>query len=297
MAIESLLEEIGLTKGEIKVYLALLELGATTTGKIIEKSGVSGSKTYEILERLIQKGLVSFIVKGEVKYFEATHPERILDYLEEKELRLQKQRDLAKKIIPSLGLKQQFAGNRNNATIYTGINGIKSAFLRAKKEAQKGDVYLGLFIPRVDDRLVQFFEQFTKDFCSKIGKAKLLFNEPSQELDTIKNLKGVEVKLLSEQFRVPAEVCVIGDHVLISTTAGTNFMSLLIKNKEMADSFTAQFFHLWNQDVHVFRGKAGVQAVFDETLKHKDVWFIGGNWGIKRFFYDYWRFNNRRFGF
>ena len=64
---ESLLEKIGLTKSEIKVYLALLELGCSATGKIVEKSKASSSKIYEILDRLMQKGLVSFIIKSGIK--------------------------------------------------------------------------------------------------------------------------------------------------------------------------------------------------------------------------------------
>ena len=35
------LKEAGLTDGEIKVYLALLELGSSTTGPVIEKSGIA----------------------------------------------------------------------------------------------------------------------------------------------------------------------------------------------------------------------------------------------------------------
>ena len=50
MAVKTeLLEEIGLTKSEIKVYLALLELGSATSGPIVDKSGASSSKIYEIL--------------------------------------------------------------------------------------------------------------------------------------------------------------------------------------------------------------------------------------------------------
>ena len=52
-----ILEEIGLTKGEIKVYLTLLKIGNTTSGRIINESGVSRSKVYDVLERLKQKGL------------------------------------------------------------------------------------------------------------------------------------------------------------------------------------------------------------------------------------------------
>ena len=61
--VEILLEELGLTKGEIKVYLTLLKLGETTTGKIVEEAGISSGKIYEILEKLIRKGLASFIIK------------------------------------------------------------------------------------------------------------------------------------------------------------------------------------------------------------------------------------------
>ena len=48
-----LLEEAGLTEGESKVYLALLELGTTKTGPLIKKARVSSSKVYKILDRVL----------------------------------------------------------------------------------------------------------------------------------------------------------------------------------------------------------------------------------------------------
>ena len=79
-----LLEEIGLTKGEIAVYMALLDVGSSTVGPIIDKANVSSSKVYDILERLMDKGLVSFVIKSGTKNFEAADPERLLDYMKEK---------------------------------------------------------------------------------------------------------------------------------------------------------------------------------------------------------------------
>ena len=67
---KELLAEIGLTERESKVYLALLELGSTTTGPLVKKSEVPNSKVYEILESLQNKGLVSWITKGKTKYFQ-----------------------------------------------------------------------------------------------------------------------------------------------------------------------------------------------------------------------------------
>ena len=53
-----ILEKIGLTNGESKVYLALLEIGLSSTGQIIEKSQITSSKVYIILQKLEKKGLV-----------------------------------------------------------------------------------------------------------------------------------------------------------------------------------------------------------------------------------------------
>ena len=62
--IELQLEWIGLNKSETKVYLSLLRLGASSTGPIINDSKTANSKIYEVLDKLIHKGLVSFLVSG-----------------------------------------------------------------------------------------------------------------------------------------------------------------------------------------------------------------------------------------
>ena len=61
--IVEILKNIGLTEGEAKTYLALSSLGTSTVGNIISEADVSASKVYQILERLMQKGLVSMVVK------------------------------------------------------------------------------------------------------------------------------------------------------------------------------------------------------------------------------------------
>ena len=56
-----ILEEIGLTAGERKTYLALLKLGLSSTGPIAKLAQVSRSKLYSILDKLEKKGLASHI--------------------------------------------------------------------------------------------------------------------------------------------------------------------------------------------------------------------------------------------
>ena len=87
------LEELGLTSGESKVYEALLVLGPSTVGPVVKKSNVAYSNIYEILNRLLDKGLVSFIVKQKTKYFQAEDINRIKDYLVLQEKELEKNDD------------------------------------------------------------------------------------------------------------------------------------------------------------------------------------------------------------
>ena len=82
---EKKLEEAGLSKNEAKVYLTLLSMGSSTAGIIAEKSRVYRTNVYEALNRLIEKGLVSYIFKGHQKLFQAEDPNKILNILKEKE--------------------------------------------------------------------------------------------------------------------------------------------------------------------------------------------------------------------
>ena len=46
------------------------------------------SRVYEAINRLTEKGLVSYVIKNNIKFFEATDPERLLSYIEEQKEKL-----------------------------------------------------------------------------------------------------------------------------------------------------------------------------------------------------------------
>ena len=101
------MKQAGFTDGEIRVYTALLEIGESSTGPIIKKSEITGSKVYEILEKLKAKGLVSHVTKEKTKYFQAAPPKRILDYVEQKEQELRQNKEAIKELLPQLEARQQ----------------------------------------------------------------------------------------------------------------------------------------------------------------------------------------------
>ena len=81
MEIREILGEMGLTQMEIKVYLALLELGPSLAGRISRKTGIHRRNVYDITERLIKKGMIGYIVKNNRRFFEAVNPEKFLDLM------------------------------------------------------------------------------------------------------------------------------------------------------------------------------------------------------------------------
>src|SRR3989344_1804975 len=83
-----LLTEIGLTQNEAKTYLALIELRSASASQISEKSGIHKRNVYESLERLIKKGFAASGVVSRSRHFEATNPDQLLSYLEEKEAKV-----------------------------------------------------------------------------------------------------------------------------------------------------------------------------------------------------------------
>ena len=146
MNIQQLLEGIGFTRGEIKVYTALLELGPSTTGQIIKRAKVSRSKVYEMLDKLLAKGLVSFVVKEKIKYFEAAHPNMILQYVKKKQKQLAEKERALKDILPQLEKRQKLPKFRQTATVYEGLKGIKTVYNEIITSLRKGDEYYAIAV-------------------------------------------------------------------------------------------------------------------------------------------------------
>lgn len=239
------LQRIGLTEGEIKVYLSLLELGSSSIGKIIKKSGISGSKAYEVLDRLANKGLASFITKNGVKYFEATRPERILDYLEEKEHAIEEEKTAVQKIIPELILKQKEA-RKSEAKIFTGWEGLKTANEDIIKTLKKGEEWLSMGLTEQPKSWEIYFTKRQKIRAQKGIKHKHMLNEKYKKLyEQRKKLPHTEFRLLPKEFEMPTSTEIYNNKVTIMILSKESPMAIMIENKAVAESFRKYFYALW----------------------------------------------------
>ena len=121
-----ILREIGLTETEIKVYLSLLSIGTTTAGKIVESTGIHRKNLYDALNKLIDKGLVTYVIENKIKHFQPKNPENLIRYLEEKKNKISEKEKELEKEIPELKQKFQSLEPEIESEIYRGTEGIKT---------------------------------------------------------------------------------------------------------------------------------------------------------------------------
>ena len=85
---EDELRDYGLSEKETKVYIACLKAGACTANRISELADLRRGTTYDILESLKGKGIISSFKSGKKYQFQATEPKELLVLLKEKKHRL-----------------------------------------------------------------------------------------------------------------------------------------------------------------------------------------------------------------
>jgi len=242
----TIFEEIGLTKSEIKVYLALLELGSTTKGPLIKKSEISSSKIYEVTDKLIDKGLVSYILKNKVKHFKAAPPSRIKEYVKEKKDKISKQENELAKIIPFLEKKHIFLKDKTDAEIFMGWNGLETAYQDIINNLSKGDTDYVFGASKGSDskRTRRFFDRYLNLTYEKGIKIKAIFNKDSKDYHKSSKAKKrhVEARFLDQT--TPTEINIYKDKTLIVVLSQTPLV-IMIKGKEVADSFKQYFDVMW----------------------------------------------------
>ena len=278
------LEEIGLTKGEIAVYLSLLEVGSSTVGPIIDKAKVSSSKIYDILERLIDKGLVSYVIKENRKYFKAANPRRILEYLKEKEQNIKYQEKNIEQILPSLLQKQKLIEKKQEINIYEGIKGVKTAHEKTLHELKKGEEF---YFMGVSILSTEKFKGYWQEYHKRREKAgiatKVLFNRnvSRKELDNRNKFKFCKAKYMPFEFNTPSWIEVFKETTIIGVPSEQP-IALEIKNKEVAESFKSYFEGLWSQEVTVLKGieeiKKNFWRMLDELKEGDEYYVLGATW-------------------
>lgn len=234
----SALEDIGLTRAQISVYLTLLELGETTSGPLLKKSKLHNSVAYHALDQLIERGLVTFVLKGKRKYFSAEHPKSLVKFIEDKKEKISQ-------LIAQLTIKP----TKQEARVFSGWKGIYAAFNQILDALPAGSEYIGFaagFEKQYTEESKQFFREFQKKRAAKKYKIKLIANESTRA--QVEQYEYYE-KFGKPEYRfvpgfAPMGIIIFGDNVLNVAFEETP-IAVITTSKLIADSYRRFFYAMW----------------------------------------------------
>ena len=232
-----ILEDIGFTNAEIKVYLALLELGTATAGPILEKSKLQNSVVHMTLNKLIEKGFVTFVKEGKRNQYQATNPKNIINYINEKKERFEE-------LLPELLLKQQMAKQKPEIITFRGIKGIKELLVELLEAGGKEHHTFG---STVKSLLLgdAWWVNYHKKRAAKGIRAKLLFNKSLASWKAEVKYPKADVRYTNAGVEPSTATIIRNDKIGIIIWTEKP-LGPLIHQKEAAESYDKFFEMMWN---------------------------------------------------
>lgn len=230
---------LGLTTNETKVYITLLDLGSAQAGQITEKSGIHRRNVYDAISRLMEKGLISFVIVNNKKLFNPVNPKRFLEIIDEKKFELENLKNEFNKIIPELEIKTRLQ-DKHDVRFFKGAEGLKTVF---EDIIRTGKDYIG-YGPghQLEKILKHYFRHFVnRRFKAKI-KIRLIYDEASR--GRVKHPLST-IRYIPEQYSSRAALRIYGDKVAILLLSEEEPMAIVIKNKAIADGYRKYFEVMW----------------------------------------------------
>lgn len=233
---ETALVEIGLSKTESKIYLALLKNGLSTVTEIAKETKIHRANIYETVKKLLAKGLISYIKQESGATYEAAEPQALLNMIKDKENKLNV-------IMPQLLLHKKMAESKGEANIYEGLNGLMNQLYDMLKYDDDIRVY---GIPTKVPEIVRTkIPHFHRERLAKKVNMLHIYNYSAQDRITFLNkMKYTEAKFLPESFDSQVSTFVCGEEIMLVLWLET-IITIKIKNKQVANAYKNYFKLLW----------------------------------------------------
>lgn len=256
MHIKPQLQQIGLTDHEATIYTFLIERGRATAQQIYTKTGIHRVTTYNVLENLTKKGLVSVMDTEKKRVFQPESPHKLIDMLNRKEEELERVKNTLKEneerlkqFLPTLEIAYQSLGERPKVKFMEGAEGLQSIREDIIQETSKSKIPIYEI----------FSEEITKLIDTKIGldfpskdKVNKMMMEEKLAVNLIYTYKQKEYSddfytaqqernyVPYAQYPIDADITVYGDSVSIISSLG-NMSSVTIENREVANTIRTLF--------------------------------------------------------
>lgn len=161
----SIFKKLDLSDKDVKVYLTLLEYGATSVRSLAELSDLNRGTTYDILKNLQELGLVTYFHQDTKQRFVAEDPDKLLKLLADQEEELKNSKDRIRQMIPQLKSLQEKGGHKPVTKLYENKEGIKF-ILDDVLNSLKNEIIKEYYIysaTKASDDINKAYPNFTKE--------------------------------------------------------------------------------------------------------------------------------------
>ena len=230
----------GLTDAEAKVYLALLQSGNSPAGAIVKKAGLHRATTYQVLQRLIEKGLVSSLISGKKRHFSAAEPRRLLDDISQR-------REALHQAIPWLEGIMAEGKEKQEVQVYSGVKGMRTVLDALLEDAGAGGEYLdfgvsGLFL----DVMGPYWHIWQARKRKLRVRSRVIFNEDVKKTrpEVLQKYFG-KCRFHSQKYASLTDTMICKNMVLLLIWSARPPIAVAIKNAANAQSYCNQFELMW----------------------------------------------------
>ncbi|MEK6935349.1 MAG: helix-turn-helix domain-containing protein [Nanoarchaeota archaeon] len=236
-----ILQKLGLSGSEVKVYLALLEIGSSTAGELTKKCGLYRTNIYDALEKLREKGLVSSILKNNKKYYSASKLEKLNVLLDNKKEDLQILEKELNNTLKKLSEKEIKGEGEFDVKIFTGKNGVKNVMEEVLEDKKP------FFAFGAEANFEKLFPIYFTNWVKQLFKNKIdvnaIYNEKVRVLREKKKISFANFRYI-HGFENPVTTQIFGDKVVIIHWQETPLI-IQINNKKIAQSYMNVFNLMW----------------------------------------------------
>ncbi len=243
MNIQDALQTLGLSDKQVAVYLALLQLGQSTSYRVATKAGLKKPTTYIILDELIEKSLVIKVPKTKVQQYVARTPEEAF-------AKASQNLAQAKALLPEILALTKGQKHKVNALYFEGIEGIRQ-LLEYKSKEHAGQEMLAFWATdkNITPALVEYFQ---KEWFPTLQRQQIRVRgvAPADPLltkyRTTDAQYGHVVKSIPvNEYHPEVALSILGDLVRIEDYK--NLQGLAIENEDVAKALRQIFEIVWKK--------------------------------------------------
>ncbi len=244
------LEKLGLTENEAVLYEVILGIGSATAQEIVIRSPFTRTMLYHILDKLLERGLISLKKDKSKSVYTAEDPEHLYDILAKKEKEFKEEQIAIRSLVPKLKHSYLLAGKRTSVRTFDGMAEYKKVLEDIIISKPKGVLSYRMLEKKKTG--AQVWNAFDKRRVTKKIDEKVLFFESKKSLRALLKYKYNDFTHFrgvadtdTDKFEV--EFSIYGNKILY-----TNFndkyepTAVLIEDENLAQMQKSLFMSVWN---------------------------------------------------